>query len=134
MSELQLLGGASSASSPSVTVASTVTSAGTLAAGKHTPVDASGGALAMTLPTGASSGTVLSLEKTDTTNNTVTVTGNIRGVAATSLVMRLVRESMVFIADSSGSWWPQAGHKTLSSIDERYDPRYIEDVMAPQGI
>lgn len=105
---------------PSRSVAATVTSAGTLANNAHTPANASAGGFTLSLPTGQSAGSVISVEKTDSSANAVTVSGNIRGQSAQSLTLTLFREAMVFIADAAGSWWPCAGHKTLSSLDSRY--------------
>jgi hypothetical protein len=92
----------------------------TLAVNQHTPVDATAGPVSMALPTGAAQGDEISCEKYDSTANTVTITGNIRGVAAQSVTLALAKETIGLRADSSGSWWPIAGHKTLSSLDGRF--------------
>lgn len=109
-----------STASGGVTVASTVTSSGTLAVSKLTPCDATTGALSMALPTGQSAGKQLEAQKIDSTANTVTLTGNIRGVGSASLALKLQYEGILLVADSSGSWWPMGDHKTLSSLDARY--------------
>lgn len=101
-------------------VAATVSAAGALVANKHNPVDATAGNLTMTLPTGQAAGTVIVVEKSDATTNTVTASGNIRGVGSSTLVLALQKESIEFLADAAGSWWPVAGHKTLGSLDNRY--------------
>lgn len=105
---------------PGLTVATTVTTAGALVVNNHNPVDATTGNLTMTLPTGQPAGTTVVVEKTDSTTNTVTVSGNIRGVGSSTLVLALTKESIEFLADAAGSWWPIAGHKTLGSLDTRY--------------
>lgn len=87
-------------------VAATATSNAALGAGRHTPVDASSGARTMSLPTGKREGAVISLEKIDSTTNTVTVTGHMRGTPNQSVVLSRQHDGTAFLADSSGSWWP----------------------------
>ncbi len=101
-------------------IQSTVTINGTLVSGAHNPIDATSGNLTMSLPTAQPLGTLLSVEKMDSTTNSVVVTGNIRGTASQNLTLLLLHESLLFEADPSGSWWPLAGHKSLSSLDSRY--------------
>ena len=60
-------------------VAATVTTAGGLTAGSHNSVDATSGSLTMTLPTPTHLGAYLSVEKIDSTANTVVISGSIRG-------------------------------------------------------
>ena len=111
------------AKGPLQTVAAVVTAAGALVVNNVNPVDASSGPVTpMTLPTGQPGGSFISVAKagTDSTLNAVTITGNIRGVAAQSIVLTLVKEAVVFIADGTGSWWPLSDHKTLGSLDGRY--------------
>jgi lysophospholipase L1-like esterase len=100
-------------------VVGAVTAAGALVVGKHTPVDATSGALTMTLPTGQAQGTRLSVEKFDSSANVVTVSGSLRGSAST-LPLALAHESVLLETDAAGSWWPIGGHKTLSTLDSRY--------------
>lgn len=97
-----------------------VSSAGTLVAQGHNPVDATSANLSEALPTGQSVGTRISAEKTDSSTHTVTLTGNIRGVGSSSIVLSLQHESLELVADAAGSWWPIASHKTLGSLDARY--------------
>ena len=47
--------------------------------------------------------------------STVAVTGSIRGVGSSTVTLSLASESEMFLG-SGGSWWPVAGHKTLSSL------------------
>jgi lysophospholipase L1-like esterase len=102
-------------------VVSTVTANATLAKGKHTPVDATSGAITMTLPTGATPGSVISVEKVDSSPNIITVSGSIRG-AASSVTLVWQFETVEFVADSAGSWRPVAGHKTKAAFDAVYAP------------
>jgi lysophospholipase L1-like esterase len=109
------------AGTSTLSVASTVTASGALVTAKHNPVNATSGVKAMTLPTGAASGTLLSVEKTDASTNAVTITGNIRGVGGTTISLVWQNEDLMFAADTAGSWWPVAGHKTKASLDAAYD-------------
>jgi hypothetical protein len=90
-------------------VAATATASAALAKGRHTPVDATSGNKVMTLPTGGPEGVVISVEKIDTSANTVTVTGNIRGVPAQSFVLDSKGAAAVYISDAAGAWWPSGG-------------------------
>lgn len=98
-------------------VAAVVTASGALVVQKHNPVDASSGARTMTLPIGAPEGSQLSVEKVDISTNTVTITGNLRGTASSSIALVYQRETVQLRADASGSWWPTAGHRTKTSLD-----------------
>lgn len=88
--------------------------------GGHTPANAAGGPITLTLPTTPAAGKMLSVEKTDTSINAVTITGNIRGAAGQSIILSLYRETVGFVSDGSNSWWPVFGHKTLGSLDGRF--------------
>lgn len=101
-------------------VAATAVADATLAKGKHTPVNASAASRTMTLPTGATEGVLISVEKTDTSSNTVTITGNMRGVSASAVTLTSQNETRIFMADSTGSWWPQADHRSKASLDAAY--------------
>jgi hypothetical protein len=99
----------------------TVTASGPPVPLRHNPYNASSGALTAPLPTGMPEGTILSVEKTDASTNMINATGNVRGVASSTISLALQHETVVFVADVNGSWWPFAGHKTLGSLDARYD-------------
>lgn len=101
-------------------VAATVTADGAAVVNKHNPVDATAAARTITLPTGQSEGTQVSVEKVDTGLNTVTVSGNIRGVGGATIPLAYLSESLMLRADSAGSWWPIAGHRTKASLDATY--------------
>lgn len=103
-----------------LSVAATVTASGALVAAKHNPVDASGGAKTMTLPTGQAEGTSIGVEKFDSSANAVTVSGSIRGVGSSTVTLPWKNEALVLRADSTGSWWPVSGHKTKASLDAFY--------------
>ncbi|HEY1668492.1 MAG TPA: glycosyl hydrolase family 28-related protein [Trebonia sp.] len=94
-----------------------VSTAGTLAVNKVTTVTAAA-ALTMTLPTPVT-GAWIVCERASASTAAVTITGNVRGAAGTSVTLQLGSESEMFFA-TGGSWWPIAGHKTLGSLDTRY--------------
>lgn len=97
------------------TTTTTATTSATLAAGKHTPVDATSAALTMTLPTPARAGARLRVEKIDTTANTVTVSGTIRG-AATTITLTSQFHTIELVAESVSSWRPVSDHRTITGI------------------
>lgn len=92
----------------------------TAAAGKVNPVDATSGSITVTLPSATgNAGALVSITRVDATVNTVTVSGTIRGVSST-ITMPLQYEAVDLVSNGSGSWWPYAGHKTLTTLDARY--------------
>lgn len=100
---------------PRVT-ATTATTGAALVKGKHTPVDATSGAITMTLPTGAAEGVEISAEKIDTSANAVTLSGNIRGVGGSTLVLFNQYDLADLVADAAGSWWPTSRHTTRPKV------------------
>ena len=106
------------ASLPALTANVSVSASGTLALNTVTEASASSSAITMTLPSSVA-GDVIVCEKSDSSANTVSITGNIRGVSSTTQTLKLQNESTMFLG-YAGSWWPVAGHKTLSSLDSRY--------------
>jgi hypothetical protein len=109
-----------SAVAPRMTIGSAVTTAGPLTLNQVTPVNATSAALTMTLPTGQAVGSRINAYKTDTTANTVTISGSIRGSGTTTQVLTLQYQGLELEADSSGYWWPVSDQKTLASLDGRY--------------
>jgi hypothetical protein len=108
----------------------------TLIVNAHTPVDATGGVVAMTLPTSASNGDEVSCEKYDTSVN-ATITGNVRGTAGTTIMLSLLG-FRARVASGTTSWWPIYGHKTLGSLDGRFGRPCTTDgtnsLPAPTGV
>jgi hypothetical protein len=98
--------------------ASTLTTNGSLTAGKHTPVDATSGNLTVTLPSAATPGAHLSVEKRDSSRNLVTVSGTIRG-SVTTVALAWQYESVTLRWDGS-TWVPTEGHKTKTALDNAY--------------
>lgn len=115
-----------------LSIAATVSASGALALGKHTPVDATAAARTMTLPTGAADGVTIGVEKVDASLNAVSVTGNIRGVPATTITLAWSHETLTLRADATGSWWPVSGHKTKASLDAAFDAAGLFRGRRPQ--
>jgi parallel beta-helix repeat protein len=101
-------------------VATTTAVDSTALADNHNPFDASSGALTVMLPTGQVPGTRVSVEKVDSSANTVTLSGNVRGIPGSTIPLVWQHQSIELVADSLGSWWPIAGHNTKSSLDAAY--------------
>lgn len=97
----------------------TVWTTGALSIGVNA-VDATAGAKTPTLPTPTLIGQIIAVEKTDTSVNTVAISGTIRGSAGTITLMG-PNEAVVFVAESLSSWRPYAGHKTKTWLDSLYD-------------
>jgi O-glycosyl hydrolase len=95
-----------------------VSASATLALNTITTVTAAT-ALTMTLPTATTGALIVERASASTAN--VAVTGNIRGVAGTTITLSLSSESEMFFG-YGGSWWPIAGHKTLSSLQAIFAP------------
>jgi hypothetical protein len=112
-------------------ILSAVTSSGAAVVSSQNRVDATSGNLSLSLPTGQPRGTLINVEKTDASANTVSVTGSIRGVGSSTLVLRLQNESVLVETDASGSWWPIADHKPVSSLDGRYVNLNSADTAIP---
>lgn len=104
-----------------VTVAATpITATATLAKGKHTKVDVSGGAFTVNLPTGAAAGVVIVVEKADSSANTVTIAGTINGTGASTRTLIGQNETKVFVSEGSDSWRLHSDHRPLAMLDARY--------------
>jgi hypothetical protein len=106
-------------------VATTATSGAALTKGKHTPVNATSAPVTMTLPIGAAEGVEISVEKVDGSANAVTVSGNIRGVGASTISLTNQNDLLELRADASGSWWPTA--RALSAA------AYVENITTVTG-
>lgn len=104
---------------PVLSANNVVTTGGVLAVNVVTDVDATAGTVAMTLPSSAPSGTLVTVEKYDTTLNAVTITGNVRGQPATVTSLQYQYQSIMYLF-SAGTWWPVGDHKPISALDKRY--------------
>lgn len=103
-----------------VSTGTAVSTSGALAVNAQSYCNAGGGNLTMTLPTGQAGGSRIIVTKSESSANTVTVTGSIQGVAAQSYILSLIGQTVEFVADSSGSWWPLNSRYDLSALDNRY--------------
>lgn len=98
--------------------ATTVSGSGVLQSGRHTPVDAASGPITMTLPTPTHPGVSLSVEKIDTSPNTVTVTGSIRG--ATNSVTLTAQYQVTQMHWTGATWRVTGDHRTKAQLDATY--------------
>ena len=96
------------------------TSSATAVVGAHNPFNATGAAVTVTLPSPTGPGELISVEKTDSSTNAVTINLDLRDTPGSTLVLQLQHETVVLESDGAGGWWPIASHKTLSSLDARY--------------
>ena len=107
-----------------------VSADGALTIGKATRVDASGANRTMTLADGASKGQTVTVEKVDTSANTVTITGKIRSTGAGSLSLSYQYETIQLTW--MGTYWePVSGHRTKSSLDVQSVNRTARAKHAP---
>jgi parallel beta-helix repeat protein len=101
-----------------------VTTSGNLAANSLVPINGASTAVALALPATNTIGQFILTERVDdgtlTGAGAVTITGKVRGTASSTLPLKLLNESILFVALGGGNWWPLAGHKTLASMDARY--------------
>lgn len=122
----------------SITPDGDTATSGALAAGVQAYVDCSGAPRTRTLPTGQTAGTVFLAEKADSSANTLTLTGNIRGVPSSSLVIKTQHQLVALLVDSAGSFWPIWGHLDIGSLDLRYPPAFVDveisDTLSFPGI
>jgi len=68
------------------------------------------------LPTGQIEGSLIGFEKSSAAANEVAIEGNMRGEAAQTIKLRLAKQTVIFKADSSGSWWPIALYCPLATL------------------
>lgn len=102
---------------------------GTLSINVQNFVSAAGGNVARALPATAPEYTTVTLTKADNSANTVSATGSIKGVGAQTLSLRTLDESVTFIADASNSWWPFEGRMSSGSMDLRYAPIWVTEIL-----
>jgi hypothetical protein len=94
--------------------------------------DASSGPVAVGLPASAKEGSSILVTKTDAGTNAVTITGNIRGVAAQTLTLSRQHDQELLHADASGSWWPLAGRRNQTAAAPTWvAPASLGDVTDP---
>lgn len=112
----------------------TVSAAGPLTAGKHNQISAAAGSFTVTLPGSANVDGFISVEKTDSTLNTITISGNIRGATGT-LVLSAQYQTAEF-RWSGSTWRVLGGYGTPSSatangtVTRTTDPLVTSDSAA----
>lgn len=103
------------------TVAVTQTASFTAQVNYYYPVSAAAGAVVVTLPSSAGPGALVTIEREDSTTNSLSVSGSIRSSATVSVPFSAGQyEAISFISDASGYWWPSSGHKTKAWLDATY--------------
>lgn len=128
------IGGGGTSGGGLAPITTPVTTDATLAVGKLTPVDSSGGTRTMTLPTGAPEGSIIAAWQWATTTNTIVLLGSIRGSAGTFTIRANRHETEILCADTAGSWWPAEDHKTWASIDAEIDTRTTPTTQASANL
>jgi hypothetical protein len=78
-------------------------------------VNATTGAVTVTLPTSTTYQSIL-VKKTDSSVNTVTLSGTINGVASSTFVINKQNQSKSLYADGSGGWTIAVGDADLTTI------------------
>jgi hypothetical protein len=106
---------------PTLTANSTVTSSGALVANVLTEADATSGALTMTFPVTTINGTLVNVEKYDSSANSVTLSGSIRGQASSSYSLTNQYQAVTLIY-FNGSWWPVASGGSTSGSSAVFAP------------
>lgn len=92
----------------------------TAVAGFKYAVDASAGAVTVTLPTTNTKADQIVIQKTDTSANLVTWSGTVDGVAATTGSARTQNQGKYFQGDGTGNWNIIAGDTSVAALDARY--------------
>jgi hypothetical protein len=89
------------------------------------PCDATASSFTITLPIGATMGTIVGVKLLNTisTHTVIVAAGgsdSINSSGTTQATLQLVGESFEFVASGSGIWYLYSGQKTLTSLDTRY--------------
>lgn len=101
----------------SITAGSSASSNFNAVAGTRYNVNATAGAITVTLPSLSSPGQSIVIFKTDTSANTVTVTGTINGVVSSTSVIRSTQQGRVFQGDAAGNWYVISGDPGTGMVD-----------------
>lgn len=125
-------------SSSPLTINPTAVTSGspTLSTTMQTEVTCSTGGITVNLPSASSSnaGEFLAVEKTDSTLYAVTISGPIRSSSTATLSLRLTHETIGFVADANGYWWPAWSHKPLGALYTQFQPGYGPISQAVGGL
>lgn len=95
------------------------TSGVTAEIGKVQAFDATAGHLTVTLPTSATAGDSLTIQKADSSPFEVRVAGTINGVASSSLALKSRNDSVTLIAESASSWRPAERARTQVALPQQ---------------
>lgn len=103
-------------------VAATRTTDGAVSVLLHNPVDATSATRNVSIPDASSPGLLIGIEKTDASANTVVITGKFRGVtgSTSTITLHWSRQTILFLSNADGTWWPIAGHVTKTALDAAY--------------
>ena len=104
----------------SITTSTVNTSSFTASADTKHTVNASGGAVNVTLPATNTQGHLISVQKSDTSANLVTMMGKINGVAGSTSAIRSQYQGKLLLADGAGNWDIIAGDVSVAALDTRY--------------
>lgn len=121
---------------PALVVAAPVTAAAVLANNTQTPVNATAGAISMSLPTGQGAGSVINVYKYDSSANAVTVTGGAEGTET----LAFQGQGISWVADSAGAWHPLDDRTPATAYDvsgtsatETTRAKAAEALLAPKA-
>lgn len=109
--------------------ASVVTNGTTATVNQFHPVNDEAESRTIKLPTGQPNGSIIGFEKSSAAAFEVTIEGSIRS-EATTIKLRLQRQTVFFIADSAGSWWPLSMYVPLATLTTDY---VMRTVSVPAG-
>jgi hypothetical protein len=107
----------------SVIATATKTAGYAATAGQLVPVDASGGAVVVTLPAANTAGQLVVVRKVDSSTNAVTVQRagtDVIGVSDITYMLALRDQAVTFVSAGGGVWHVASDAKTLATLDTRY--------------
>lgn len=96
-------------------------------------VDATSGSITATLPSSSGSTAQIAIKKSDSSTNTVILSGTINGTPASTLTLRLSAQGKVLIADGSGGWNTFSGDNALTQLDARYLAPLVQTATKTSG-
>jgi hypothetical protein len=110
--------------------ASVVTNGTTATVNQHHPVNDEAESRTIKLPAGEPAGSIIGVEKSSAAAHEVEIEGSIRGEAAQTLKLRLQRQTVFFLADAAGSWWPLSMYIPLATLSTDY---VLRTISVPAG-
>lgn len=117
-------------------VSTTKTANYTATTGTIDPVDATAGAVTVTLPSATlvTIGQTVIIKKVDSSVNPVTVQragSDTINTSATAVTLTLQNQSVVLVSTGGGAWLVKSNDLPLGGLDSRYDARYAQLASAP---